>query len=85
MARPWKSIVSACVALVADDDGYFSIDQLREHFDEMRAEKPQNAFIAEKVRQQLQILRDEGKVAFLIPGSYRVVDMAWKIGHSVNP
>ena len=69
----WKAIVASYVRRVAPDPmHYFSIDDLKPFYSEMLAIKQsRNAFIGEKVRQQLQILRDDGMVAFLIPGSYR--------------
>ena len=76
MPRLWREIVWEAVIAVADEDGYFTIDELRPRFAAMTAEKPGNAFVAEKVRQQLQILRDKGLVAFLARGSYRVVQAA---------
>ena len=42
-------------------------------FHAMTVEKRNNPFVAEKVRQQLRILRSRGLVIFLTPGSYRIV------------
>ena len=73
MPRRWREIVWEAVKAVADEDGYFTIQDLRPTFHAMTVEKPNNPFVAEKVRQQLQILRDRGLVIFLTPGSYRIV------------
>ena len=78
MPRTWKQIVWEYVCKCADAEGYFTLDQLRDFFPKMIEEKPNNPYVAEKVRQQLQILRDEGRVSFLIPGSYRVSDQTRK-------
>ena len=72
MPRIWREIVWEAVLAVADEEGYFTIHDLRPRFQAMAAEKPRNPFVAEKVRQQLQILRDRGLVLFLTPGSYRI-------------
>ncbi|HXL22673.1 MAG TPA: hypothetical protein VOA78_09410 [Candidatus Dormibacteraeota bacterium] len=37
-----------------------------------RQTHPNNAHIRDKIRQQLQLLRDLGLLQFLVPGSYRL-------------
>lgn len=69
--RIWRDIVYFYVCKLTVPGGYFNIRDFDQFFDAMREEKPNNPFIAEKVRQQLQILRDRGLVQFLTPGSYR--------------
>ena len=68
----WRDIVWRYVCKVAAPGGYFSIEDLKPYYPAMITQKQsRNRFIGEKVRQQLQILRDEGKITFLIPGSYK--------------
>lgn len=69
--RIWREIIYAYVCRLAEPGGYFNIRDFDQFLDAMRKEKPGNPFVAEKVRQQLQILRDRGLVQFLTPGSYR--------------
>jgi type II restriction enzyme dpnI len=38
---------------------------------ELAAQFPENKHIKDKIRQQLQILRDQGKIEFLGNGHYR--------------
>ena len=69
--RIWREIVYAYVRTLAKPGGHFNIRDFDQFFDAMRQEKPENPFIAEKIRQQFQILRDRGLVEFLTRGSYR--------------
>jgi type II restriction enzyme len=70
-APKWKEIVYTYVCKVAERGEYFNIRDFDAFYDDIRRQKPNNPFIAEKIRQQLQILRDHGMVEFLAPGSYR--------------
>lgn len=70
----WKELVWEHVCKVAAAGEYFSMDDLRPFFSKMVESKgTKNRFIGEKVRQQLQILRNEGLLIFVVPGSYRRV------------
>jgi type II restriction enzyme len=50
----------------------FSLADVYSHEDELAALHPKNAHIRDKIRQQLQILRDIGLLDFLGDGSYRL-------------
>jgi len=50
----------------------FSLADVYAHANELAKLHPQNAHIPDKIRQQLQVLRDLNLVEFLSPGSYRV-------------
>lgn len=67
----WRDIVLEYICKITAPGGYFNSEELRQYYPEMSARKPANPFVAEKVRQQLQILRDRGIVQFLSPGSYK--------------
>jgi len=67
----WRDLVWEYVCRLADPEEYFNIQELSKYYDEMAERKPGNAFVSEKVRQQLQILRDRGFVRFVTPGSYK--------------
>jgi len=50
----------------------FSLADVYAHADELAKLHPKNAHIPDKIRQQLQVLRDLGLLEFLTPGSYRL-------------
>jgi type II restriction enzyme len=50
----------------------FALDDVYAHADELAALHPGNRHVRDKVRQQLQVLRDLGFVEFLAPGNYRI-------------
>ncbi len=51
----------------------FSLDQMYSHEQQLQLKHPENHHIRAKIRQQLQILRDNGIVEFLGGGQYRRV------------
>ena len=53
----------------------FSLNELYGHESRLKALHPKNRHIKEKIRQQLQVLRDLGVIEFLSPGQYCVRDM----------
>ncbi len=50
----------------------FTLADVYAHADELAKLHPNNAHIPDKIRQQLQVLRDLGLLEFLTPGSYRL-------------
>ena len=50
----------------------FSLAEVYSHADELAKLHPNNAHIPDKIRQQLQVLRDMGLLQFLGDGSYRL-------------
>ena len=50
----------------------FTLDDVYAHEDELAALHPGNRHVRDKIRQQLQVLRDMGLLQFLSPGSYRL-------------
>jgi type II restriction enzyme len=52
----------------------FTIEEMYRFEDELRTNYPSNRHIKEKMRQQLQVLRDKGYLEFVGRGSYRLVD-----------
>lgn len=50
----------------------FSLDQVYAKEDELAGLHPANRHVRDKIRQQLQILRDKGLIEFLGRGSYRL-------------
>lgn len=50
----------------------FTLDEVYAHTEELAKLHPDNRHVRDKIRQQLQILRDLGLLEFLSPGSYRL-------------
>lgn len=54
----------------------FTLGEVYEFGNELKALHPSNRHIRPKIRQQLQVLRDLGLLEFLRPGEYRVKNLA---------
>jgi hypothetical protein len=65
--RTWKSLVQD---LVASQPRRFTLADILQHSDELRVQYPQNRFVDAKIRQSLQVLRDQGVLRFLGAGRY---------------
>jgi type II restriction enzyme len=70
--RSWAIDVLKCIEVLRTKN--FSLKQLYQFEYELAKKHPKNKHIKDKVRQQLQILRDKGLVEFVSPGNYRVVN-----------
>lgn len=68
-ARGWLAAVMALVDRLPGPE--FDLAQLYAREDALRARFPGNGHIRAKIRQQLQVLRDEGYLVFLGAGRYR--------------
>jgi hypothetical protein len=72
-ARPgWKFLVRDAVERLPE---VFSLSELVARRDFFAAQYPSNRFIEAKIRQSLQILRDQGAIQFLGNGKYRRLDV----------
>jgi hypothetical protein len=72
--RPgWKQLVRQVVERLPET---FSLSDVLGRRDFFAAHYPSNRFIDAKIRQSLQILRDQGAIAFLGSGLYRRLDIA---------
>ena len=69
--RGWILDILNCVGMI--DERVFSLEQVYRFEDALRLKHPQNKHIKEKIRQQLQVLRDKGLIEFLGNGHYRKV------------
>jgi type II restriction enzyme len=69
-ARGWLIEVMKCVDLLGRD--VFTLDDVYAFEDRLRAIYPGNNNIRPKIRQQLQVLRDQGYLSFLGRGRYRL-------------
>lgn len=69
--RGWMLDVLNCVNIIEDRD--FTLEQMYS-FEKMLAGKhPDNHHIKDKIRQQLQMLRDNGIIEFIGRGHYRKI------------
>ena len=58
-----------------DREKEFSLSEVYAFEDRLRAIYPNNRFVRQKIRQQLQVLRDHGYLDFVSPGNYRKRDL----------
>ena len=70
-ARGWLLDVLKCVEKIPNDD--FRLDDVYSFADELQEKHPDNKFVRDKIRQQLQYLRDKGFIQFTSRGHYRKV------------
>lgn len=68
-SRGWILDVLKCVDAIQNEN--FKLDEVYKFEPELRLKYPQNNFIKDKIRQQLQVLRDRGIIEFLGNGKYK--------------
>lgn len=76
-SRGWLLDTLACVERLPDE--YFSLDEMYAFANELQAKHPQNLHVQDKIRQQLQYLRDKGYIEFLGRGRYRKIRISDEI------
>lgn len=70
--KKWRILDTMnCVDKIHDDE--FSLDKIYQFESILKTKYPNNNFIKDKLRQQLQILRDKGIIEFLGRGKYRKI------------
>lgn len=69
-SRSWTIDVLRCIERLQATN--FTLKQLYDFEDELAKLHPNNKHIKDKIRQQLQILRDKGLLEFVSPGSYKI-------------
>jgi len=69
-ARGWLLDVMNCIERVGKQE--FTLSDMYAFESELSIFYPENKHIKEKIRQQLQFLRNKGYLAFLSPGKYRL-------------
>jgi type II restriction enzyme len=74
MSRTWLLRIMKCI----DEIGRprFSLSDVYAFEGSLRQAFPRNRHIREKIRQQLQVLRDNGYIRFAGAGVYEVVQLA---------
>ena len=70
-ARGWMLDIIRCIERVDRVD--FTLDDMYAFESELAAVHPENNHIKDKIRQQLQILRDKGYIDFVSRGHYRLI------------
>lgn len=69
--RGWILDIMKCVDRINNDE--FSLKEIYSFENELKIKYPNNNFIKDKIRQQLQLLRDKGIIEFSARGIYKKV------------
>ena len=67
--RGWLFDIIQCIERIKVKD--FSLEDIYAFSDELKKKHPENNFVKDKIRQQLQVLRDKGFIEFMSRGKYR--------------
>lgn len=70
-SRGWIMDVLNCIDKIQSDD--FSLNQMYAFKEELQYKHPDNNFVKDKIRQQLQCLRDKGFIEFTTRGNYKKI------------
>lgn len=70
--RGWTLDILKCIERLKTKD--FKLDSIYAFEPELTLKYPQNRFIKDKIRQQLQVLRDRGYLEFVSPGKYKLAE-----------
>ena len=70
-SRGWLMDVLKCVERIPEDN--FSLDEVYAFVGELQLKHPDNNHVHDKIRQQLQFLRDKGFIQFYGGGRYRKI------------
>lgn len=73
-SRSWLTAVLACVEQIGQSE--FALNDVYAFEGKLTALFPSNNNVRPKIRQQLQVLRDQGLIRFLGQGRYRIVTSA---------
>lgn len=70
-AKGWTLDVLKCIDRI--DSIEFSLDEVYKFEAELKSKHAENNFVKDKIRQQLQVLRDKNIIEFVARGKYRKV------------
>lgn len=73
LSRGWLMDTMKCIERIPSNE--FMLEDIYAFEDELKSKYPNNNFIKDKLRQQLQILRDKGLLEFISRGSYKKVSL----------
>lgn len=68
-SKSWILDIMGCVDSIRNDS--FSLHDMYKFENELQLKHPENNFVKDKIRQQLQVLRDKGIIEFVGRGKYR--------------
>lgn len=68
-AKGWALDILKCLDKIKSLD--FSLDEVYKFEEELKLKHPENNFVKDKIRQQLQVLRDKNIIEFVAKGKYR--------------
>lgn len=71
-SKGWILDIMACVDAIKKEN--FTLDEVYKFEQKLKQKYPNNNFIKDKIRQQLQILRDKGIIEFVGRGNYKKVN-----------
>ena len=69
MGHDWRSDILDCIDKI--EHKYFTLYDIYQYEDILKLRHPQNNHIRPKIRQQLQVSRDNGYIEFLGNGNYK--------------
>lgn len=72
VSKGWILDVLNCVDAIKKNN--FTLEEVYRFEDNLKLKYPNNNFIKDKIRQQLQLLRDEGFIEFVSRGKYRKIN-----------
>lgn len=70
--KGWIIDIMRCIDLIKKET--FTLDEVYKFEHELKLKYPNNNFILDKIRQQLQLLRDKGIVKFIGRGNYKKIN-----------
>lgn len=71
ISRGWIIDILNCIEKI--DKNVFSLDEIYSFENQLKLKHPNNNFVKDKIRQQLQILRDKGFIEFKSKGIYKKI------------
>jgi type II restriction enzyme len=72
-SKGWILDVMNCVDSIQKDS--FSLKEMYQFEDALKLKYPENNFVKDKIRQQLQLLRDKGLIEFKSRGNYKKITL----------
>lgn len=70
-AKGWILDIMNCIDSIKKET--FTLDEVYKFEQKLKSKYPNNNFIKDKIRQQLQVLRDKGIIEFTEPGIYKKI------------
>lgn len=71
--KSWILDIMNCVDSITKDK--FTLEDIYAFENKLKLKYPNNNFIKDKIRQQLQVLRDKGIIEFVSRGNYKKINL----------